>query len=51
MTDEGTAGAELLDRHGGSRPTQPVTQEAAEMAVHLAATLVQWFGAGRIHRR
>jgi hypothetical protein len=31
------------DRHGGVSPTVPPSQEAAEMAVHLAVTLVQWF--------
>lgn len=31
------------DRHGGTGPTVPVTQTAAEGAVHLAITLVQWF--------
>ena len=39
------------DRHGGVRPTQHVTQDAAEMAVHLATTLVQWFSAGHVRRR
>lgn len=39
------------DRHGGNTPTRPVTQAAAESAVHTAATLVQWFLAGAIHRR
>ncbi|MGA5699876.1 hypothetical protein [Peterkaempfera bronchialis] len=38
-------------RHGGQTPTRPETQEAAEMAVHLAATLVQWFTAGAVVRR
>ncbi|MFF3068897.1 hypothetical protein [Kitasatospora sp. NPDC057936] len=37
-------------RHGGQAPTRPETQEAAEMAVHLAATLVQWFTAGAVAR-
>lgn len=39
------------DRHGGTEPTVPVGLGEAEMAVHLAATLVQWFAAGRITRR
>ncbi|MEU4588618.1 hypothetical protein AB0F92_42385 [Kitasatospora aureofaciens] len=38
-------------RHGGQAPTRPETQEAAEMAVHLAAALVQWFTAGAVTRR
>ncbi|MFJ9461334.1 hypothetical protein ACIRST_40475 [Kitasatospora sp. NPDC101447] len=38
-------------RHGGQAPTRPETQVAAEMAVHLAATLVQWFTAGAVSRR
>ncbi|WP_244215778.1 hypothetical protein [Kitasatospora purpeofusca] len=38
-------------RHGGQTPTRPETKEAAEMAVHLAATLVQWFTAGAVTRR
>ncbi|MFF2956746.1 hypothetical protein ACFVVU_36060 [Kitasatospora sp. NPDC057965] len=38
-------------RHGGQTPTRPETQEAAEMAVHLAAALVQWFTAGAVTRR
>jgi hypothetical protein len=36
------------DRHGGSTPTIPVTAKAAEAAVHLAVTLVQWFQSGTI---
>jgi hypothetical protein len=38
------------DRHGGSAPTIPVTTPAAEAAVHLAVTLVQWFRSGAVHR-
>ncbi len=38
------------DRHGGSTPTIPVTAQAAEAAVHLAVTLVQWFQSGAIQR-
>jgi len=41
-----------IDRHGTSDPEAPldVTQEQAEAAVHLAATLVQWFSSGSIQR-
>lgn len=39
------------DRHEGNRPAIPITQEAAEMAVHAAATLVQWFTSGAIRRK
>ncbi|GAB3980844.1 hypothetical protein GCM10029978_079990 [Actinoallomurus acanthiterrae] len=39
------------DRHGGSSLSRPISQEAAEMAVHLATTLVQWFTAGYVRRR
>ena len=35
------------DRHGAT-PTTPVTLPAAQAAVHLAATLVQWWTAGGI---
>lgn len=38
------------DRHGGSTPTIPVTAKAAEAAVHLAVTLVQWFQSGATQR-
>lgn len=38
------------DRHGGAGPTRPVGQEAAEVAVHAAVTLVQWFGSGAVRR-
>jgi hypothetical protein len=38
------------DRHGGSAPTIPVSASAAEAAVHLAVTLVQWFRSGSVHR-
>jgi hypothetical protein len=38
------------DRHGGSEPTAPVSAEAAEAAVHLAITLVQWFQSGAVRR-
>jgi hypothetical protein len=38
------------DRHGGLTPTIPPSQTAAEMAVHLAVTLVQWFQSRAIDR-
>ena len=38
------------DRHEGNHPALPITQEAAEMAVHAAAVLVQWFSSGAIRR-
>ncbi|WP_330480029.1 hypothetical protein [Streptomyces sp. NBC_00724] len=37
-------------RHGGQAPTTPETLEAARAAVHLAATLVQWFVSGAVVR-
>lgn len=37
-------------RHGSQSPTRLETQQEAEMAVHLATTLLQWFAAGLIHR-
>jgi hypothetical protein len=36
------------DRHAGQADLARVDQDAAEMAVHLAATLVQWFAAGHV---
>lgn len=40
------------DRHGGHHdPDLVVTQEAAEVAVMTAATLVQWFTSGAVTRR
>lgn len=39
------------DRHGGNRPTAEITQEAAQAAVLLAATLVHWFATGAVTRR
>lgn len=39
------------DRHEGNRPAIPISQEAAEMAVHLAATLVAWFSSGAVRRK
>jgi hypothetical protein len=38
-------------RHGSQTPTRLETQPEAEMAVHLAVTLVQWFAAGLVHRK
>jgi hypothetical protein len=38
------------DRHEGNIPAVPISQEAAEMAVHAAATLVQWFASGAVRR-
>ncbi|MCX4564692.1 hypothetical protein OHA02_52395 [Streptomyces phaeochromogenes] len=37
-------------RHGAQTPTKHETQGQAEMAVHLAVTLVQWFSAGFVKR-
>lgn len=37
-------------RHGGQTPTSPETLEAARAAVHLAATIVQWFTSGAVTR-
>jgi hypothetical protein len=39
------------DRHPGGPTSAPVTQDAAEAAVHLAATLVQWFTTGAVRPR
>lgn len=40
------------DRHGGHHdPDLVITQEAAEVAVMAAATLVQWFTSGAVSRR
>jgi hypothetical protein len=40
------------DRHGGHHdPSLVITQEAAEVAVMTAATLVQWFSSGAVARR
>lgn len=40
------------DRHGGHHdPSLVITQEAAEVAVMTAATLVQWFTSGAVARR
>lgn len=39
------------DRHGGNHePALEITQEAAEVAVMTAATLVQWFSSGAVAR-
>lgn len=39
------------DRHEGNRSSIQITHDAAEMAVHAAATLVQWFSSGAVRRR
>lgn len=39
------------DRHEGVTPALPITNEAAQMAVPLAVTLVQWFASGTVVRR
>ena len=39
------------DRHEGNVPSIPPTQAAAEMAVHAAAMLVQWFSSNAILRK
>jgi hypothetical protein len=39
------------DRHEGNIPGIPATQQAAEMAVHGAATLVQWFSSSAVRRK
>jgi hypothetical protein len=39
------------DRHEGNIRAIPATQEAAAMAVHTAATLVQWFASGAVRRK
>jgi hypothetical protein len=38
-------------RHGGQKPGRDATPEEAEMAVHLAVTLVHWFITGAVHKR
>jgi hypothetical protein len=38
------------DRHGGGTPAVPITAPAAEAAVHLAVTLVQWGESGAFQR-
>jgi hypothetical protein len=39
------------DRHGGVLTTVPITSDAAQAAVLLAATLVHWFATGAVKRR
>lgn len=39
------------DRHEGNVAAIPITQDAAEIAVHAAATLIQWFAMGAVRRR
>lgn len=38
------------DRHGSTLPAVPVTVEAAQTAVLMATTLVQWFQSGAVRR-
>jgi len=38
-------------RHGGQAPTRMETREEAEMAVHLAVTLVHWFTTGAVQAK
>ena len=38
-------------RHGGRKPARDATPEEAEMAVHLAVTLVRWFATGAARKR
>ncbi|MEU1155944.1 hypothetical protein ABZ369_23415 [Streptomyces sp. NPDC005918] len=38
------------DRHEGGRTSAPISPEAAQAAVHLAATLVQWLSTGTVRR-
>ena len=38
-------------RHGSQKPARDATPEEAEMAVHLAVTLVHWFATGAVHKR
>lgn len=39
------------ERHAGGPTTAAITQEAAEMALHLAVVLVQWFSTGTVRRK
>lgn len=38
-------------RHAGGPSYRPQRQDEAQMAVHLAVTLVQWFASGAVRRR
>lgn len=38
------------DRHGSAAPSIPITTEAAQAAVLMATTLVQWFQSGAVRR-
>ena len=38
-------------RHGGQKPARDATPEEAEMAVHLAVTLVLWFITGAVNKK
>jgi hypothetical protein len=39
------------DRHAGGPTSSPITQRAAETAVHAAALLVHWFTEGSIRKK
>ncbi|MFK4070409.1 hypothetical protein [Streptomyces sp. NPDC029674] len=39
------------DRHAGGPTTRPMTQEAAETAVHTAALLVHWIATGAVRKK
>lgn len=39
------------ERHAGGPSTASISQASAEAAVHLAATLVQWFSTGAVRRK
>jgi hypothetical protein len=38
-------------RHGAETVTRPETAAEAEMAVHLAVTLVYWFSTGAVRQK
>ncbi|MEV0743456.1 hypothetical protein AB0I51_47835 [Streptomyces sp. NPDC050549] len=38
-------------RHGSQQPTPEESEAQAQMAVHLAGALVQWFSTGAIRRQ
>lgn len=40
-----------VSRHGGGANSRKQSQSEAEAAVHLAATLVQWFSSGAVRRK
>ncbi|WP_328952523.1 hypothetical protein OG345_40130 [Streptomyces sp. NBC_01220] len=39
------------DRHAGGPTTRPISQEAAETAVHAAGLLVHWIATGTVRRK